>query len=886
MDRLHAIVVRGARVHNLRGVDVMVPRGQLTVFTGPSGSGKSSLAFDTIYAEAQRRYIESLSVHARQFLEVQARPDVDEVSGLSPALSVEQRPPPRGPRSTVATMTEVYDYLRLLYARIGRPHCWQCGQEMVRHIPSQIAERALAFAEGTRLAVLAPVLRGRTGAFAEELAALRKRGFVRATLDGAQVDLSDDLALDPAKAHELDVWVDRLAVSPSARGRLTEAVESALQLGSGLVKLAPADGEPLFFTDRVLCIPCGVSYPELAPRLFSFNSPHGACPACGGLGGLPTGGGSGDGSGADDRGSLAKEPRPVKPKPRAKKSATSIAAGQSALSEGDTGDDGEPELVLRPCAECEGSRLRRECRYVRVGGRSIIELSRFSIAQAAATLGTLALTAREREIATRILREVGDRLGYLTSAGVGYLELDRPTSTLSGGEAQRIRLATQIGSALTGVLYVLDEPTAGLHPRDAERLLTTLLALRDAGNTVLCVEHDETVIRAADHLVDLGPGAGAAGGRVLAAGSPAELCANAASPTGRFLSGLDGIAVPARRRTSTTHLRLQHATGHNLKDVSVAVPLGTLVCVTGVSGSGKSSLFVDTLYRALAQRTGSAGGNIAPLPFKALRGADAIARAVEVDSAPIGRTPRSNTATYTGIFALLRELFAELPDAKLRGYGPGRFSFNARGGRCEACAGDGVVRIEMHFLPDVFVTCEECGGRRYNRETLEVRYRGLDIAAVLALSVDDARELFAPIPRVRERLDALRDVGLGYLPLGQPATTLSGGEAQRIKLARELGKRGDGPTFYLLDEPTTGLFWSDVRRLLEVLSRLVDAGNTVVLIEHHPDVMKVADHVIELGPEGGPGGGELVAEGPPEVVAQNPRSVTAPYLRRALGLEA
>jgi excinuclease ABC subunit A len=931
------IVVRGAREHNLQNLDLEIPRDRLTVVTGLSGSGKSSLAFDTLYAEGQRRYVESLSAYARQFLHQMPKPDVDSISGLSPTISIEQRAAARNPRSTVGTVTEIYDYLRLLFARVGHPTCWSCNREIAGQTAQQIVDSVLGLAEGTRISVLAPVVRGRKGELRRELAELRKQGFVRVCIDGDVLDLGDEIHLDKGKAHDIEAYVDRLVIQANVRSRLAEAVETALRLADGLVKVAVVEGADLLFSERFACIDCGTSYPEISPRMFSFNSPHGMCEQCTGLGAIlfvdpellvpdPTL------SLAD--GAVA--PWGKRPPAQVQQLLGALAQRHGFTMETPFGEipeearrvllfgsgtdevrfdyerDGErfqykrvvqglvevlerryretdseqvreeiePYMRSRTCDACQGTRLRKECRFVKLSDRSIVDVTRLSIRQASAFLSELRLTRREREIAGRILKELGERLSFLISVGLDYLSLDRGATSLSGGEAQRIRLATQIGSALVGVLYVLDEPSSGLHPRDNMRLLATLQRLRDVGNTVLVVEHDEEAILAADHVIDMGPGAGSQGGRVVAAGSPAEIMRAPGSLTGAYLARTREIPVPSRRRNGSGALTLEGATGNNLKDVSVRIPIGSFTCVTGVSGSGKSTLVIDTLYRALAQALH--GAKDRPLPYRRLAGVERLDRVAGIDQSPIGRTPRSNAATYTGLFAPIRELFAGLPESRVRGFRAERFSFNVRGGRCESCQGDGILRIEMHFLPDVFVTCDECGGLRYNRETLEVRYRGYNIAEVLALSVEQALELFGAHRTMRERLETLRDVGLGYLKIGQSATTLSGGEAQRVKLARELGKRASSGTIYILDEPTTGLHFEDIRRLLEVLGRLVDGGSTVVVIEHNLDVIKTADLIVDLGPEGGDAGGELVAVGTPEEVARTPRSLTGEYLQRVL----
>ena len=941
-----AIQIRGARTHNLQGVDVAIPRGRLVVITGLSGSGKSSLAFDTLYAEGQRRYVESLSAYARQFLEQMEKPDCDAIEGLSPAIAIEQKGIGRNPRSTVGTITEIADHLRLLYARVGHPHCHQCGREIAAQSVQQVVDRLRALAEGTRLWLYAPVVRDRKGEHRAELDGLRRGGFVRVRVDGELRELGDEIVLARAARHTIEVLVDRLILRPGIQRRLADSLEVAFRHASGLALVetqAPGAEAPeaVFFSERHACPTCGVSYPELAPRLFSFNSPHGACPACSGLGvrrridpelvvaepaRVPpaafAGGVQRVVPGLDEIVAAVARHAGVRPDapwsawPAAARALLLEGAGDELVlgGGGREGRGGSAHAARRPwpgllavlerrghearsawlrdevdalvaetgCPTCEGTRLRREVRFVRVGGKSIVELSAMPIDQAAAFLDALVLPPVETEIARPILKELRARLGFLVDVGLDYLTLERGAVTLSGGEGQRIRLATQIGSRLTGVLYVLDEPSIGLHQRDTARLLDTLVRLRDLGNTVVVVEHDPDLILAADHVIDMGPGAGVHGGRVVAAGTPRELMADPASLTGRYLAGVEHIPLPERRRRgSGWSIAVRGARAHNLRGIDVAIPLGTMTCVTGVSGSGKSTLAIDTIYRALARRLGL--GRDEPGAHDALEGWQLVDKVIEISQAPIGRTPRSNPATYTGLLAPIRELFAQLPEARARGYGAGRFSFNVKGGRCEACAGDGVIAIEMHFLPDVYVTCEVCGGRRYDRETLEVQFKGLSIADVLDLSVGEALEVLANFPAVRSRLDVLREVGLDYLKLGQSATTLSGGEAQRVKLARELARRATGRTLYVLDEPTTGLHFDDVRRLLAVLQRLVDVGNTVLLIEHDLDVVKSCDWVIDLGPEGGVRGGAVVAAGPPEAIAACEGSHTGRVLRRVLG---
>jgi excinuclease ABC subunit A len=935
------IVVRGAREHNLRGIDVRIPRDRLVVITGLSGSGKSSLAFDTLYAEGQRRYVESLSAYARQFLDQMSKPDVESIDGLSPALSIEQRTLSKSPRSTVGTTTEIYDYLRLLWARVGKPHCWSCGLPIARQTVQQMTDRVLSLGEGARVQVLAPVVRGRKGVYKKELDAFRRQGFVRARIDGELRDLSDEIALARQKTHEIDLVVDRVQVKEGIRARIAGSIETALRLGGGMVRIdVGAGAAPWLLSESNACVECGVSFPEIAPRSFSFNSPHGACPRCDGLGTReeldparivpdpertlsagaiePWGGKRMPRYYAQLLQALARHlgvgmDVPWRALPERARKAILFGLGQDEVPfrferEGKAqtvkrrwdGVLGELERRLdarggdalrdtlakymspRPCSECKGSRLRQEARSVRLGGLALHELSARSIGEARAFLEGLTLEPGDRLVADRILHEILDRLRFLEDVGVDYLTIDRPSATLSGGEGQRIRLATQVGSSLMGVLYILDEPSIGLHPRDHRRLLESLVRLRDGGNSVIVVEHDETTIRSADWVIDMGPGAGVHGGEIVAEGTPEEIQANPRSLTGAFLKGTRGVRVPARRRPAAGGwLELAGCTEHNLRNVTLRLPLGLFCVVTGVSGSGKSTLVNDILHRALAQRL--QGAQELPGRFEALRGVEALDKVVSVDQAPIGRTPRSNAATYTGIFDGIRALFTQVPEARVRGYGPGRFSFNVKGGRCESCQGDGLLRVEMNFLPDLFVTCEVCAGRRYNRETLEIRYKGKNIAEVLEMSVEDGLSFFESVPSCRRTLQTLHDVGLGYLHLGQPATTLSGGEAQRIKLARELSRRGTGRTLYLLDEPTTGLHFADVEKLLEVLSRLVELGNTVVVIEHHLDVIKTADFVIDLGPEGGAAGGAIVAAGTPEEIVRVAASHTGRALAGMLG---
>ncbi len=932
------IVVRGAREHNLRNIDVEMPREKLVVITGLSGSGKSSLAFDTIYAEGQRRYVESLSAYARQFLELMEKPDVDSIEGLSPAISIEQKTTSRNPRSTVGTVTEIYDYLRLLFARVGVPYSPATGLPIEAQTVSQMVDRIMAMDEGTRLYLLAPIVRGRKGEYRKELAALQKRGFQRVKIDGEMYEIADAPALDKKRKHDISVVVDRLVVRTGLETRLADSVEAALELTEGLVVAEDASsGEETIFSAKFACPVSGFTIEEIEPRLFSFNNPFGACPGCDGLGTkvvvdpvlvVP------DGSLSLRDGAVA--PWANSTSPYYKQTLDSLARqyGFSTteawrdLSEENQNiilfgsgservtmryDDGlrqyetkktfegvvrnmdrryretdsqwvRDELskyqVLSACSRCEGARLKPEALAVKIHKLHIAEVAEMSIDIAGAWFDELSehLTATQNEIAQRILREINERLGFLNDVGLDYLTLNRGSATLSGGESQRIRLASQIGSGLTGVLYVLDEPSIGLHQRDNARLLETLRRLRDLGNTVIVVEHDEEAIRAADHLIDMGPRAGVHGGMVVASGTPEEVMRSPDSLTAQYLTGFKQIAVPAKRRRARNgkKLKIIGASANNLRNVNAEMPLGTFVCVTGVSGGGKSSLIIDTLYKAAARDLQRA--RTKPGPYKAIEGLQHVDKVIDIDQSPIGRTPRSNPATYTGAFTPIRDWFAGLPEAKARGYKPGRFSFNVKGGRCEACKGDGLIKIEMHFLPDIYVQCDVCKGDRYNRETLEVTFKDKSIAGVLDLTVDEAAVFFKAVPSIREKMQTLRRVGLGYIKVGQSATTLSGGEAQRIKLAKELARRATGRTLYILDEPTTGLHFEDVRRLLEVLHALVDQGNTVVVIEHNLEVIKTADWIIDLGPEGGHKGGRIIATGTPEQVAQVATSYTGQYL--------
>jgi excinuclease ABC subunit A len=981
------IIVRGAREHNLKNIDVEIPRDQLVVITGLSGSGKSSLAFDTIYAEGQRRYVESLSAYARQFLEQMEKPEVDSIEGLSPAISIEQKTTSKNPRSTVGTVTEIYDYLRVLFARVGIPHCPSCGKVISAQTVQQMVDRVMTLPAGTRLLILAPVIRGRKGEYKKLFFDLQRQGYSRVRVNGSIRDLAEEIDLDRKRKHTIEVVVDRLIVRDNLGPRLADSLETALRLADGIVQVEPltergadgsADGgeggtggrasstggaditrmggsggsgtrppakqsraqanlptqeggsktrserapEPMVFSERLACADCGISFPEVSPRMFSFNNPYGACPECGGIG---------------TRWEI--DPERLVPNPSRSLSSGALApwAGREStyfrqtlnalakrykfsldepwsklrkstrdvilFGDKDGGFEGvvkvldrryretqsedaraEVEVFMaeRACPACGGSRLRPESLGLKIGGRSIADVVRFTIKDASSFFASLTLSEREAAIARRVLKEISERLGFLMNVGLDYLTLDRPAGTLSGGEGQRIRLATQIGSSLVGVLYILDEPSIGLHQRDNRRLLDTLRRLRDLGNTVLVVEHDEETIRAADYVLDLGPGAGELGGHLVACGTPDEIVANPQSLTGQYLSGARRIQVPVNRRQGNKQsITIHEPREHNLQGMAVRIPLGTFTCVTGVSGSGKSTLVNDILYRALAQMLYRAQDR--PGAHTRIEGAQHIDKVVDIDQSPIGRTPRSNPATYTGVFAFIRALFARTPEARMRGYQPGRFSFNVKGGRCEACQGDGLVKIEMHFLPDVYVTCDVCKGKRYNRETLDVHYKGASIAQVLEMTVREALGFFDAVPAIKSKLQTLDDVGLDYIRLGQSATTLSGGEAQRVKLATELSRRATGRTLYILDEPTTGLHFADIEKLLEVLNRLVDQGNTVVIIEHNLDVIKTADWVIDLGPEGGDAGGRVVAVGTPEAVAQQAeQSYTGRFLRSAL----
>jgi excinuclease ABC subunit A len=939
-DRL---VIHGAREHNLKNVTLDLPRDRLIVFTGLSGSGKSSLAFDTIYAEGQRRYVESLSSYARQFLGQMEKPDVDFIEGLSPAISIDQKSTSRNPRSTVGTITEVYDYLRVLFARIGHPHCYNCGRPIGRQTPDQIVDQILQLPEGTRFQVLAPVVRGRKGEYEKLLADLARKGFPRARIDGEVRELTESIRLPKTFKHTIEVVVDRLVAKQGIRRRVADSIETALTLAEGIASIAvtthEGHEEVQTFSEKLACTYCGISFDELAPRNFSFNSPYGACQTCDGLGirlevsaelVVP------DATLSINEGAIAPWASNTleywyrvldavgdvhgfsldTPWRKLSKRARDVVLYGSdeevyvryknrygrqrayyTTYEGvipnlerrhvETDSDAAREKLEQfmretPCRACKGARLRPETLAVTVGGLNISQLTDMSIRGTLEFLDALELSEREDMIAERLLKEIRSRLGFLVDVGLDYLTLSRAAGTLAGGEAQRIRLATQIGSGLVGVLYILDEPSIGLHQRDNRRLLDTLVRLRDLGNTLIVVEHDEATILEADHIVDIGPAAGERGGRIVYSGDLKGLLETEESLTGAYLAGRRAIPTPAVRRAPERWLRLEGVRQHNLKDINVRIPLGLFVCVTGVSGSGKSTLVQDVLLRALMQRVYRS--RLLPGKHRRMTGWEQVDKVIDIDQSPIGRTPRSNPATYTGVFDHIRRLFAQVPEARLRGYQPGRFSFNVRGGRCENCAGDGQIKIEMHFLPDVYVTCEVCKGRRYNRETLEAKYKGRTISDVLEMSVDEGLEFFQNIPPIKRHLQTLSDVGLGYIKLGQPAPTLSGGEAQRIKLSSELHKRATGSTVYILDEPTTGLHFEDIRKLLHVLQQLVSTGNTVIVIEHNLDVVKTADWLIDLGPEGGDQGGSVVAEGPPEAVAANPSSYTGRFLEEVLGV--
>ncbi len=941
------IIIKGAKEHNLKNIDLEIPRDKLVVITGLSGSGKSSLAFDTIYAEGQRRYVESLSAYARQFLEQMEKPDVEYIEGLSPAISIEQKTTSKNPRSTVGTVTEIYDYLRLLYARIGKVYCYKCGRAIASQTVQQIVDRVKSLPEKSKIQILSPIVKDRKGEYRKEFENLQRQGFVRVRVDGKMREITEKIELDKNKKHTIEAVVDRIVIKEGIERRLADSIELALKMADGIVIVTVDGGEELLFSEKFACLYCNISYPDLVPRMFSFNSPHGACPECDGLGTdmhidadliIP-----------DKNISL----RDGAIKPWEKRTSVYFYQMLQCLSDhygfsldtpfmdldlspkaliGDkkiqdiilygSGDEQikffyerdnrrhfyhrefegvipdlerryketESEYIreeiqeymsMTPCPACKGARLKPESLSVKVGEKSIMELTALSVREAIEFFNSLSLTEQEWTIARRILKEIKERLGFMKDVGLDYLTLNRTSATLSGGEGQRIRLATQIGSSLMGVLYILDEPSIGLHQRDNKRLLDTLIRLRDIGNTVIVVEHDRDTILLADYIIDLGPGAGIHGGSVVACGSPKEILSDKASLTGRYLSGALSIPVPGKRRNGNSeHLKILGASQNNLKNIDVSIPLGLFTCVTGVSGSGKSTLIIDILYKALAQVFWKSTEK--PGRFSGIKGIEFIDKVIDIDQSPIGRTPRSNPATYTGVFNLIRDLFAQLPESRKRGYKAGRFSFNVKGGRCEACAGDGIIKIEMHFLPDIYVTCEVCKGKRFNRETLDIQYKGKNIADVLDMTVSEALIFFENIPSIKSKLQTVSDVGLDYIKLGQAATTLSGGEAQRVKLSKELSKRSTGRTLYILDEPTTGLHFADIQKLLDVLNSLTDAGNTVVVIEHNLDVIKTADHIIDLGPEGGDSGGEIVATGTPEEVVKNPRSYTGQFLKTVI----
>ncbi|MEA4882706.1 MAG: excinuclease ABC subunit UvrA [Clostridia bacterium] len=938
----NSIVIRGAREHNLKNISIDIPRDQLVVITGLSGSGKSSLAFDTIYAEGQRRYVESLSAYARQFLGQMNKPDVDYIEGLSPAISIDQKAASKNPRSTVATVTEIYDYMRLLYARIGIPHCPKCGREIAQQAVEQIVDKVMALPEGARIQVLGPVIRGKKGEHKKVLDDLRREGFARVRTNGVVHELTEDIVLERYKIHKIEAVVDRLVVKPGIERRLADSLETALKLGDGVVVVDMLDSGEMIFSEKLACPECGLSFGELEPRLFSFNSPYGACPVCSGLGvkiefdpelifdmDLSINEGairpySRNGVVSDFYLGRIYEvagvkgvdvTAPLRDMPESAMEMLKHGCGQERFKftyhdskgreqswesrfEGvvrnlerryrettseHIREDLEKFMSSRPCPACGGKRLKPEALAVTVAGKSIADVTRMSTIVALDFFRGISLTERETFIAKQILKEIRERLGFLANVGLDYLTLDRESGTLAGGEAQRIRLATQIGSSLVGVLYILDEPSIGLHQRDNERLIHTLKDLRDLGNTLIVVEHDEEMMRSADYIIDIGPGAGAHGGEIVAKGTVEEILHDPNSITGQFLSGARRIATPAaRRKPNGKALVIKGAREHNLKNVDVSIPLGLFVCVTGVSGSGKSTLVNQTLHARLAHDLHHAYAK--PGAHDSMTGLENIEKVIGIDQSPIGRTPRSNPATYTGLFDMVRDLFSQSLEAKARGYKPGRFSINVKGGRCEACRGDGIVKIEMHFLPDVYVPCEVCHGARYNRETLEIKYKSKSIADVLAMQVEEALEFFGNVPSIRRKLQTLYDVGLGYIQLGQPATTLSGGEAQRVKLAAELSRRTNGRTLYILDEPTTGLHFADIDKLLEVLQKLVDAGDTVLVIEHNMDVIKTADYIIDMGPEGGDRGGQVIATGTPEEIAATPGSYTGEFLRRMPGI--
>ena len=826
------IIIKGAREHNLKNIDLSIPRDAITVITGPSGSGKSSLAIDTIYAEGQRRYVESLSAYARQFIEQLHKPDIDYIEGLSPSISIDQKTVNRSPRSTVGTITEIYDYMRVLYTRIGKPYCYNCCSLLSKQESVDIINSVMSLLQGSRLQILAPIVRDRKGEYRKELQEMRREGFIRARIDGEMMDLTKDITLRKHKRHTIEIVIDRLIIKPGIERQLKDAIETALTYSDTVVINLIEKHRDILFSKTTVCLNCGISYPEVTPMFFSFNSKQGACPRCKGLG------------------------------------FENLEEDSIELEE------------YRYCRLCGGLRLRKEALSIKIQDINISEFAKMSVEGAVFFIENLKLTEREQTIASRVLKEVKDRLYFLKKVGLNYLTLDRSSLTLSGGEAQRIRLAAQLGSSLTGVLYILDEPSIGMHPRDCKKLLESLSSIRDAGNTVIIVEHDEETIRWADFVVDMGPGAGLRGGWIVASGKPEEIERNEKSITGKYLSGSISIDIPFVRRDPKDFIRIIGAREFNLKDINVNIPLGIFTCVTGVSGSGKSTLVIEILYKALCREI--YGSRLIPGRYKEIMSMDKIDRVICVDQSPLGKTPRSNPATYTGIFSFIRELFAQVSDSKIRGYASSRFSFNLSGGRCESCHGGGLIKVEMHFLPDVYISCDTCKGKRYNKETLDIRYKGKNIAEVLEMTVSEALQFFSSIPHIKQKLEVLEDVGLGYLQLGQPASTLSGGEAQRVRLSKELGKKSTGNTLYLLDEPTTGLHFVDIQRLLNVINSLVDSGNTVIIIEHNLDVIKSADYIIDLGPEGGEEGGKIVAEGTPEEVSMNPDSYTGKFLRNKL----
>ena len=935
---LDKIVIKGAREHNLKNLDITIPRDKLIVITGLSGSGKSSLAFDILYAEGQRRYVESLSTYARQFLEQMDKPDVDYIEGLSPAIAIEQKTTSKNPRSTVGTVTEIYDYLRLLFSRTGKIHCYNCGKEISSQTVQQIVDQVAALPSRTKIQLLSPIVRGRKGEYRKEFADLKKKGFVRVRVDGAIKELDEKIILDKHKKHNIEVVIDRLVIKDGLEQRLADSIELALKLSEGFIFIQVMNGEEMMFSEHFACIDCGISYPDLSPRMFSFNNPYGACSECDGLGNKRTI----DLDLVVPNNKLSLRSGAIKPWEKkntvyfhqmletiAEHYKFKLSTPFNNLKENEqhvllygSGEESikfyyekensrydysrpfegviprlerryketdsqyvreeiEQYMSVHTCPACNGARLRKEGLAITIAGKRIIDVTKLSIRDALKFFNSLKLSSRDFAIARRIIKELKERLGFLVDVGLDYLTLDRPSATLSGGEGQRIRLATQIGSSLMGVLYILDEPSIGLHQRDNRRLLDTLLRLKNMGNTVIVVEHDRDTILSADHVIDLGPGAGIHGGKVVAEGTPRKILTNRKSITGRYLSGTLSIPVPEKRRNGNgSYLRILKAEQNNLKQINVDIPLGCFTCVTGVSGSGKSTLLIDILYKALARHIYNSSEK--PGKFDKIIGSGSVDKVIDIDQSPIGRTPRSNPATYTGVFTLIRDIFSQVPEARRRGYKLGRFSFNVKGGRCEACSGEGAIKIEMHFLPDIYVTCDVCKGKRFNRETLEVHYKGKNISDILNMTVDEAMQFFEHIPHIKSKLLTISEVGLGYIELGQAATTLSGGEAQRVKLAKELSKRSTGQTFYILDEPTTGLHFADIQNLLNVLNRLTNAGNTIVVIEHNLDVIKTADHIIDLGPEGGDAGGEVVASGSPEMIVKAKRSYTGKFLKEVL----